>query len=222
MIMLIRLPRLFKRINLSKTRSVSVAVCASVFWLSLFTPSLHATKTILFLGDSLTEGYGVREEESYPSLVRESLKKKKHDVKVINGGISSSTSASGPSRLRWFLRAKPAILILALGANDGLRGLPVEKMKKNLARTIELAKTNNMIVILAGMQVPPNYGPTYTKAFRRVFRDLVKKYRIREIPFLLKGVGGEKRYNQADGIHPNAEGYKIVAKTVLEYLEPLL
>lgn len=178
---------------------------------------------VLCLGDSLTEGYGVLPEEAYPALLEKHLHANGHkNVEVINAGIAGSTTASAWSRLNWQLRAKPKILILALGANDGLRGLSLEEVHDNLERAIVLAQERGVTVLLAGMQLPPNYGPDYTKKFMSVYAELAQKHRVALIPFLLDGVAGEKEFNQADGIHPNAAGHRIIAETVLRHLEPLL
>jgi len=175
--------------------------------------------TIVFLGDSLTEGYGLEEAESFPSLVGEKLKADNLDnVSIINAGISGSTSASGLGRLQWYIRSQPDLMILALGANDGLRGLSVEEMKSNLSKTIDYAIANDVKVILTGMQIPPNYGPEYTEAFANVFPELAKQYDIPLLPFLLQDVAAIPELNQADGIHPNAEGTRIVAETVYQFL----
>ena len=180
----------------------------------------YGANTILFLGDSLTEGHGLSKESSYPSVVEKELLSKGHkDIKVLNGGISGSTSASGLSRLRWFLKAKPNILVLALGANDGLRGTKIEETKKNLVNIVSLAQKNKMKVILCGMILPPNYGKDYQIKFSNLFVSLAKEYKLKLIPFLLEGVGGVKKLNLADGIHPNEEGYKIVAQNILKVLE---
>lgn len=177
---------------------------------------------ILFLGDSLTEGYGVKKEEAYPKLVEQALTKKGHDVKIINGGISGSTSASGLSRLKWFLKTKPNILFLALGANDGLRGQKVEKVKLNLDKIISFAKEKKLKVVLAQMLLPPNYGKEYTDSFKELYSELAKKHKIVFIPFMLKDVGGVKEHNIEDGIHPNQKGHKILSDRVVSYLEKLL
>jgi acyl-CoA thioesterase I len=179
--------------------------------------------TIVFLGDSLTEGLGLEESEAYPSLIAARLAADgRDDVEVINAGVSGATSASGLSRLQWYARAKPDLLLLALGANDGLRGLDINDMKANLAETIEFAQANGIKVALAGMLVPPNMGPDYTSAFAQVFPDLAAQYALPLLPFLLDGVAAVPELNQADGIHPNAAGAKIVANTVYSFLLPLL
>ena len=174
---------------------------------------------ILFLGDSITAGYGVAKEDAYPALLGQTLESLGiHHVEIINGSISGSTTASALSRLKWFQKASPDILVLALGANDGLRGLSVENMEDNLGRAISFAKNNNMNVILGGMQIPPNYGPEYADAFKQVFTTLAEDHEIVLIPFLLEGVGGRSDMNQPDGIHPNREGHQQIAKTVFPFI----
>jgi acyl-CoA thioesterase-1 len=197
----------------------TAASLATLFVLLLTAGEAWAGTRILFLGDSLTAGLGVDREQAWPSLVGERLKAMgRTDLTLVNGSISGSTTASAPSRLTWHLRARPDILVLALGANDGLRGLPNEAMKDNLDKTIRLAKANGMEVILAGMEVPPNYGAAYAREFRRVFRDLAQSHGLRFIPFLLQGVAGRPEFNQADGIHPNPEGHRVIAELVLPVL----
>ena len=193
-----------------------------IFCIISFSRFALAQTLIVVLGDSLTEGFGVAKEEAYPHLLEKELQRKGHFVKVINAGISGSTSASAPSRLLWYIKARPEIVILALGGNDGLRGLSVKHMKKNLSKTIELAQSEKILILLAGMQIPQNYGTKYTESFRNVFHELARQYQLQMIPFLLKEVGGVSSLNQADGIHPNPEGHQIIFRTVLEYLEPLL
>jgi len=203
-----------------------------VFLLALFsagglTPAVAAQPddkfTIVFLGDSLTEGLGLEANEAFPALVAQRLAADgRSDVEVINAGVSGSTSASGLSRLQWYARSQPDLLVLSLGANDGLRGLDVNDMKANLAETIEFAQANNIKVALTGMLVPPNMGPDYTTAFAQVFPDLAAQYDLPLLPFLLDGVAAVPELNQADGIHPNVEGAKIVADLVYDFLLPLL
>jgi acyl-CoA thioesterase-1 len=155
-------------------------------------------------------------------LLEKELLSKGHAVKVVNAGVSGSTSASAPSRLKWYIRSQPDIIIIALGGNDGLRGLSVTHMKKNLSKAIELAQSEKIQILLSGMQIPLNYGTEYTDSFRKVFHELAELYKLPMIPFLLKDVGGSSSLNQPDGIHPNPEGHIIIAGTVLKYLEPLL
>lgn len=179
-------------------------------------------ETILFLGDSLTEGYRLAKEEAYPALVERALKKKHESIKVINGGVSGATSASGMKRLDWYLKAQPDIMVLALGANDGLRGLKVSDTEKNLTSVIEKAQKKGIKVILAGMKMPTNYGEPYRTQFENMFPKLAKKYDLKLIPFILEGVGGVADLNLSDGIHPNQKGHEVMAKTVLKVLEPEL
>lgn len=189
--------------------------------LTLFViPVAYAGNTILFLGDSLTEGHNLSKEASYPSVIGKILTQKGHkDIKILNGGVSGSTTASGMSRLRWFLKAKPNILVLALGANDGLRGTKLSETKKNLENIITKAQEKQMKVILCGMLLPTNYGEKYREEFSALYTSLAKKYKLKMVPFLLDGVAGNKDLNLPDGIHPNEKGYEIVAKNVLKVLE---
>jgi acyl-CoA thioesterase-1 len=185
--------------------------------------SAYAQKKVLFLGDSLTEGYGIAKENSYPVVLQKVLKSKHNtSIEILNGSVSGSTTASSLSRLKWFLRGKPDVLILALGANDGLRGVDLSSSKENLKKTIILAKENSMKVILAGMYIPPNYGPKYTKEFRQMYKDLEKEMEVILVPFLLEGVASVKELNLSDGIHPNEKGHKVMAKTLIKYIRPLL
>jgi acyl-CoA thioesterase-1 len=196
---------------------MTAGVC---LWLALGLSGVRAGEVrVLFLGDSLTTGLGVQKDQAYPALVGELLRRQgRADVKIINGGISGATTAGAASRLKWHLKAAPHVLVLALGANDGLRGLSLETMAKNLDDAIALALENNLCVILAGMEIPPNYGPDYTRRFSQTFRDLAGKYGITLIPFLLENVGGVRNMNQADGVHPNAAGHRQIARTVLPWL----
>src|SRR5258708_3343630 len=171
---------------------------------------------IVVLGDSLSAGYGLPELQAYPALIQDKLNTEGYAWDVVNAGISGDTSAAGLQRVEWAMKdGDVRILILELGANDGLRGLPVSEMKKNLAAIIEHAKEKRISVLLAGMEAPPNFGPEYTVSFRQVYRDLAKQYKVTLLPFLLDKVAGVPSLNQADGIHPNADGAQIVADTVL-------
>ncbi|MFG1481771.1 arylesterase [Halobacteriovorax sp. HFRX-2_2] len=184
--------------------------------------STFAAPKVLFLGDSLTAGYGIDPEKAYPNLVKDILKKEGIEIEVMNASISGSTSASAISRLKWSLRGKPDVMLLALGANDGLRGIKLVSTKENLKNAIKLAKSKGVKVILAGMQIPPNYGPEYTKEFQKMFPDLKKEEGVTLLPFLLKDVAGQRQYNIDDGIHPNEEGHKIIAKTVAPFIRKAL
>lgn len=187
-----------------------------------FAAAASAETVVLALGDSLTEGYGVEPEAAWPKRLEERLRADGADVRVINAGISGSTTASAVSRLRWQLRAKPDLLVLALGGNDGLRGLDLEETEQNLADAIELAKEQGVRVLLAGMKIPPNYGSDYTQRFEALFPALARRYDVALIPFLLEGVAARPEMNLPDGIHPNAAGHRRVAETVEELLRPLL
>ena len=179
-------------------------------------------KTILFLGDSLTEGYELAREEAYPALIEKNLRPTHPDLKVVNGGVSGATTASGLKRLNWYVKAKPDIMVLALGANDGLRGMDLTESEKNLKAIIEKAQSEKIKVVLVGMKMPTNYGEPYRSNFEKLFPNLAKKYNLPLIPFLLEGVAGNTKLNIADGIHPNPEGHKIMARLVQKTLEPLL
>ena len=177
---------------------------------------------ILAFGDSLTAGYGVAEQESYPARLQEILKRKGYPHRVVNAGVSGDTTAGGARRIHWLLKHRPEIVILELGANDGLRGLPIEEMAANLETIIRAAQQAGARVLLAGMKIPPNYGEEYSREFENTFRRLAEKYHTGYIPFFLENVAAVRRLTLPDGIHPVAEGYAIVAQTVWRYLEPLL
>jgi acyl-CoA thioesterase-1 len=177
---------------------------------------------VVVLGDSLTAGLGLPESEAYPALLQKKVAAAGHAFEVVNAGVSGDTSAGGLRRLDWALEGDVRVLVVALGANDGLRGLPVNQMKQNLARIIETAKARRIAVVLAGMEAPPNYGPEYTADFRHVYSDLAREHDVALIPFLLDRVAGLSALNQGDGIHPNAQGAAILADTVWSALGPVL
>jgi acyl-CoA thioesterase I len=183
-----------------------------------------APRVILFLGDSITAGYGLDPEQAFPALIQEKIDAKSWKFKVVNAGQSGDTSAGGLNRLDWLLKNRVDILILELGANDGLRGLPAETTRKNLQAIIDRTKDKypEAKVIVAGMKVPPNMGGDYGRKFEAVFVDLAKKNKAVLIPFVLEGVGGSRELNLADGIHPTAKGHEIVAANVWKVLEPVL
>jgi acyl-CoA thioesterase I len=178
---------------------------------------------IVAFGDSLASGYGLQEDQSFTVLLQRKLDQTGLRYRVVNAAIAGDTSAGGVRRIDWTLQQENVkFLILELGGNDGLRGLPVAELKKNLSRIIERAQERGVVVILAGMEAPPNLGEEYTRQFRQVYRDLAKKYKLSLIPFILEGVGGRPEFNLPDGIHPNAEGEKIMTENVWRVLEPLL
>ncbi len=182
-----------------------------------------AQKKLVVLGDSLTEGYGVAKDSAFPAV----LEKKLHDVgkkewTIVNAGVSGSTTASGISRIKWLIKSNPEYVFLALGANDGLRGLKIEDSEKNLAKVIEFAQDKKIKVILGGLYMPPNYGKEYTDKFKKMYESLTKKYKVVFIPFILENVAGNPKYNLADGIHPNEAGHKIIADNVFAVLKGIL
>ena len=176
---------------------------------------------IVVLGDSLTAGLGLPAAAAYPSLLEQRLTGAGLDFEVVNAGVSGDTSAGGLERLDWALQGDVRVLIVALGANDGLRGLPVEQLRRNLAQVIERAQGGGIAVILAGMEAPPNYGRDYIAAFHKVYPDLAAQYHVAFVPFLLQGVAGTESLNQRDGIHPTAAGARLVADNVWSVLEPI-
>lgn len=177
---------------------------------------------VVFLGDSLTAGLGLAEEEAYPALLDRKLDEAGTPVRVLNAGVSGDTTAGGLSRLDWLLSQKPDVVVVGLGANDGLRALPVERTEQNLREIVRRAKATGAKVLLLGMQIPPNYGPEYTTAFAGMYPRIADELDVPLVPFLLEKVGGVRDLNLGDGIHPNAEGQKIVAENVLPYLEKLV
>ena len=185
---------------------------------------VRATGSILFFGDSLTAGMGLDPSLAFPALIQQRLDSLGYDYEVVNAGLSGETTASGSNRLEWVLRQPVDIFVLELGANDGLRGIPLAETRNNLQamiRTVQ-SKYPGAEIVLAGMQLPPNMGPEYTAEFRKIFPELAEEHRLSLVPFLLEGVGGIPELNQADGIHPTAEGHEIVAETVWRVLAPLI
>jgi acyl-CoA thioesterase-1 len=176
---------------------------------------------IAVLGDSLTAGLGVAKAAAYPSLLQERLDAAGLDFEIVNAGVSGDTSAGGLARLDWALDGDVRVLIVALGGNDGLRGLPAEELESNLAQIIQKAQLRGITVILAGMEAPPNYGRDYIVSFHKVYPALAAKYRVALVPFLLQGVAGDEALNQRDGIHPTAAGARIVADNVWAVLKPI-
>ena len=182
------------------------------------------TKAILFLGNSLTAGYGLDATQAFPTLIQNRIDSMEWKFKVINAGQNGDTTSGGLSRIEWLLQREIHVLVLELGINDGLRGIQTEVTRKNLQAIINRTKSKypEVEVVLAGMQVPPNMGKTYAASFKAMFPQLANKNGVHLIPFLLEGVGGDPSLNLPDGIHPSAEGHQIVAKNVWKVLEPLL
>lgn len=190
----------------------------------LKTPAVAINRPkILAFGDSLTAGFGLTEKESYPYLLQQKLNADGYNYEVVNAGVSGDTSLGGLERADWALSQENAqILVLELGANDMLRGIPVEKMKKNLDEIIRKAKAKNLKVLLCGMLAPPSMGQEYSQDFTMAFPDLASAHKVEFVPFLLENVALKKELNQADGIHPNAEGEKIMTDNIYKALKPML
>jgi acyl-CoA thioesterase-1 len=184
-------------------------------------PAASSRPRIAVLGDSLTAGLGVAKAASYPSLLQTRLDAAGLDFEIVNAGVSGDTSAGGLARLDWALDGDVRVLIVALGGNDGLRGLPADELQHNLAQIIERAQARGITVILAGMEAPPNYGRDYIVSFHKVYPALAATYHVALVPFLLQGVAGDERLNQRDGIHPTAAGARIVAENVWTVLKPI-
>jgi acyl-CoA thioesterase-1 len=181
-------------------------------------------KTILFFGNSLTAGYGIDPSEAFPALIQKKIDALKLDYKVVNAGVSGETTSGGNSRVDWILQQPVDVFILELGANDGLRGIPVTETRKNLQSIIDKVKAKypEVKIVLAGMQIPPNMGRDYTSAFMKLYPELSTQNNAALIPFLLQGVGGEVKLNQQDGIHPTEEGHKILTENVWKVLKGIL
>jgi len=177
---------------------------------------------VVFLGDSLTAGLSLDEAQAFPALVEDLLEENGLTVDVVNGGVSGDTSAGGLRRLSWLLRQNPDILVLELGANDGLRGLDLATTEENLRQIVAQAREAGSQVLLLGMMIPPNYGPDYATGFEEMYVRLADEFEIASMPFLLEGVAADPKLNLPDGIHPNAEGHTIIAQNLLPYLEPLV
>ena len=208
------------------TRTKKIICQLGLFMISLITlgASRTAPSTVLFLGDSITAGYGLELSQAYPGLIQKKIDAKGWNFKIINAGQSGDTTAGGLARLDWLLNNRVDVLVLELGGNDGLRGLPIEEIKKNLQAIIDRTKSRypEAKIVIAGMKVPPNMGGDYGRRFGAVFSDLAKKNNAALIPFILERVGGMRELNLSDGIHPTAKGHEIVAENVWKVLEPVL
>ena len=199
-----------------------LAALAIVVLSAVASPVWAAERVIVALGDSLTAGLGVNRDDAYPALLQARLTREGYDYRVVNAGVSGDTTAGGLRRIDGVLRLAPEIVIVALGANDGLRGLSPAAMRGNLQAIVTRARDAGARVLLVGMRVPPNYGAQYTQAFAGVFPHVAKAARVPLVPFLLEGVAGEAALNLADGIHPNAEGQRRIAEHLWRYLHALL
>jgi acyl-CoA thioesterase-1 len=177
---------------------------------------------IVAFGDSLTAGLGVAQEEAYPAQLQRRLQEAGYKYRVINAGVSGDTTAGGVRRISWVLNSKPSIVILELGANDGLRGIDLAQTRSNLETIIERLQAAGVTVVLAGMKLPPNYGKDYTARFAAIYPDLAAKYRIPLMPFFLDGVAARETLNQADGIHPTEAGYRVIVENLFRTLQPFL
>ena len=195
---------------------------AALLVLALVAPAIAADRVIAVLGDSLTAGLGVAPDEAYPARLEARLKREGYDYRVVNAGVSGDTSSGGLRRIDFVLRLRPEIVIVALGANDGLRGQPVLQLRDNLVAIVKKARDANVRVLLAGMRIPTNYGADYTRDFAAVFPEVARRTNVPLVPFLLEGVAAEVRFNQGDGIHPNAEGQRLIAEHLWPHLRPLL
>jgi acyl-CoA thioesterase-1 len=185
--------------------------------------SLSAGKTIVVVGDSLSSGYGMAAEQSWVAMLRERLQDKGYGYDVVNASIAGDTSSGGRARLPRLLQVhSPSLVVIELGGNDGLRGQPIEQLRANLAEMIELSKAEGAHVVLAGMQLPPNFGPSYTQSLAAVYSDLAQEYAVDLVPFLLEGVALHPDLMQSDGIHPNAAGQKIVFANMWQILSKVL
>ena len=180
-------------------------------------------KVILVFGDSISAGYGLPKGQSFPDVIQRTLDAEKRPYRVVNQGVSGDTTAGGASRALSASRLKPAIVLLELGGNDGLRGIPLKSTQANLEKMIVVFQATGAQIVLAGMTLPPNYGPDYIKGFEQIYKDVAKKHNLKLIPFLLADmITKDLRYFQEDGIHPTKEGAEIVAATALKTIRPLL
>jgi acyl-CoA thioesterase-1 len=203
---------------------VATLVAAPACAASPSSPATRAVseRVVVTLGDSLTAGLGVAPDEAYPALLEARLRREGYPYRVVNAGVSGDTSAGGLRRVDWVLRTRPDVVIVALGANDGLRGLSVDALRDNLEAIVTRVQAAGARVLLAGMRVPPNYGEAYARAFAAVFPAVARRTGVPLAPFLLEGVAGETRLNQPDGIHPTPAGQRVIAERLWPHLRPLL
>jgi acyl-CoA thioesterase-1 len=197
-----------------------VFVCVAA--LGLAPGPARGERVVVALGDSLTAGFGVATDEAFPARLEARLRTEGYGYRVVNAGVSGDTTAGGLRRVDWALRASPEVVIVALGANDGLRGQSPQATRTNLEEIVTRLQAAGARVLLAGMRLPPNYGGEYTKDFEAIFPEVARRTKVALMPFLLDGVAGVPRLNQADGIHPTAAGQQIIADRLWPYLKPLL
>lgn len=197
---------------------------ALLFAFQIVSVLAHAApvRTVVFIGDSITEGYGVQKSQAFPEIVGALLAAKKIDIKSVNGGISGSVSADADRRVKWFLKLQPSVIVLELGANDALKGTPVPVIKKNLEAALKVADDANLKALILGMKVFTNFGPAYAKDLATMYSSLAREHHAELVPFLLEGVALNPKLMQSDQKHPNVEGHKIVAERVAKSLEKLL
>lgn len=185
-------------------------------------PSADTRPTVVFLGDSLTAGYGLSEEEAFPAVLATQLEAEGRLVRIVNAGVSGDTSSGGVARIDWLLRQEPDIVVVGLGANDALRGLPLDQLESNLRTIVTKSLASGAQVLLLGMAITPNLGPDYAAGFAALYPRLAAELEVELVPFLLEGVGGVPELNQADGIHPTPQGQRRVADNVFPHLERLV
>ncbi len=210
-------PRTSIRGSLMVLVYLTAAACANAA-----EPAPFKTPLVIFLGDSLSAGYGLPAEQAFPALVERRMKERGTPVRIVNAGVSGDTTSGGLDRLDWLLGQKPDVLVVELGANDAFRGQPVSRIESNLRAIVVRAQQAGVRVLIVGMKVPTNYGPDYTQAFDALYPRVAKETHAALMPFLLDGVGGRPELNLDDGIHPNVLGQKIVAENFLPYLERVL
>ncbi|MFQ5588212.1 MAG: arylesterase [Nitrospiria bacterium] len=206
----------------SRTCRTSLIFITLFFFLGPRGTFAEKERVIVAFGDSLTAGLGVASDQTYPALLDKKLKALGHPYKVINAGVSGETTAGGLRRVSWILKSEPDVVILELGANDGLRGLSLLEMEKNLSGIIQKLQNRDVQVILAGMKIPPNYGARYTQAFAAIYPRLAARFDITLIPFFLEGVAAKPALNQADGIHPTAEGYAVITEQIWPIIQKVI
>lgn len=201
-----------------------ILLCLVLFTFGFTTTNEDDPKMVLFLGDSLAAGYGLQASQAFPALIQQRIDGLDWNFKVINAGLSGDTSAGGLRRIDWLLRGRVDVLVLELGGNDGLRGIDLASTRTNLQGIIDKVKAKNprVKIVIAGMMVPPNLGQDYTRRFQQMYPELARANQAVLIPFLLEGVAGDSKLNLPDGIHPTAEGHKLVAETVWKHLRPVL